>query len=1311
MKLFSQGPVEVRRGVATRQASAGQRGIALVITLILLAIITFMAIAFLVLSSSQRNAVTTSTDQNIARNAAESGNARAIADLLSSIVIYTNPFVVPPRVSVNYINPDGFKPGVSSPTNVNFDYLYGTANNAVPTPLSPADRLQNLTNLLYDPRVPVWIVTNQTTGSNEFRFYVDLNRNRRFDPTGNLPVTNVLGQRIPNQTANVVGDPQWIGGLEFPERTHSADNPFTYRWAYMIVPESQTLDVNYMHNYAKHVNPAMLPGTDSFLRNQGAGTWEENLAGFLVDLNTNIWATNVAPYNYYADPLNYTRANTGVAFDDALAVLKWRYANQWSTLASVNTMFGAVGASAFDSDYIDGYVSGPPMTGTIWPGVGNDRDSLHVNQGWSGAFNTNHYFSIDELLDPSKTGLFATRLQNAGNSRNTYDQYTYYRLLSQLGTESAPETPGKINLNYDNLVRTNGQGLSSGTNFMAWLPEVFFTNAAMKLMTNAGFTVGQGYTNLLVQDNRGTMRFQIEVWPTNYYSPSVHRMLQLAANIYDATTSTNRPPLAQGAYPHPPTVFRPLFRRAVVNTPTGTTNAVFIVGYREIRGSQFVSVAAPPMVAVENGPNAANAIPLLPAAGAPITFNPNDRQEPMVTGIPLVVGVKKGFPNFNEFSMQTAMNVTRLLEFHRPGTSTTDPVTQTNQMYVFGITNAFGLEAWNSYSNAFPRPLQLIVSATMTASMTNELGIQLLSNQVSRGVITNLNSWFGWTGLGDVGQSFVLPFGTNNQFMFLTNSTYEPRLPGFVAQTHIFDKPSGFYVPRWYLNLNTRVICALVDVQADRIVDYVNLDHTEPTIDIFGKLAEGADCSGAPSSLNTYASQWCTNMSKSGAPQGVINQISLGLGMNGTTLPNIASFSQDPYAGLDAGKAVDGFRYNLMGWGPIYNPGQAFYKSNVFYAPFDPYNPLYLHTSWQANDPLVHYTIGDLVDLRVSATNLDLVSHNPPLDNLGRINNRYSPWGGSPTGSSNPDVSPTEMAAIDPMMVPAGQSGRSDYWDFPTNRLANVGWLGRVHRGTPWQTIYLKSPNFLLRKGFGVNQVNDSLATWQRWTGNPFSYVNYGQVSSSIFSNYAVYADSVFSLPTNDWRILDLFTTAFNDNATQGQLSVNQTNLDAWSAILSGVNVLPDATTNAFITPAGVYDPTAPPPLVRLVAGINNARTNFPNQSFQRLGDILATPELTVSSPYLRTNSPALNDDVVERIPQQILGLLKGGEAPRFVIYSYGQALKPAPKSIVTSGPYLGVCTNYAITAEVATRAVVRIDGPANHPRAVVEEFNVLPPN
>src|SRR5207247_5997556 len=96
-----------------------------------------------------------------------------------------------------------------------------------------------------------------------------------------------------------------------------------------------------------------------------------------------------------------------------------------------------------------------------------------------------------------------------------------------------------------------------------------------------------------------------------------------------------------------------------------------------------------------------------------------------------------------------------------------------------------------------------------------------------------------------------------------------------------------------------------------------------------------------------------------------------------------------------------------------------------------------------------------------------------------------------------------------------------DNWDFPTNKFPSIGWLGRVHRGTPWQTIYLKAAEAPLENWLMPNGPSTSMAAH----------------------------------PTNDWRILDLFTTALHPNATRGQLSVNQTNQAAWSALLSGIAV------------------------------------------------------------------------------------------------------------------------------------------------------------
>src|SRR5262249_10804999 len=137
--------------------------------------------------------------------------------------------------------------------------------------------------------------------------------------------------------------------------------------------------------------------------------------------------------------------------------------------------------------------------------------------------------------------------------------------------------------------------------------------------------------------------------------------------------------------------------------------------------------------------------------------------------------------------------------------------------------------------------------------------------------------------------------------------------------------------------------------------------------------------------------------------------------------------------------------------------------------------------------------------------------------NLGKLNARYFPWGGNPL-LAGADKDPFTKALKDPLMY------SSDYWDFPTNKFPTVGWLGRVHRGTPWQTVYLKAS--------GVD-----MGAWTNWSGN-----------HNLF-------DATNMVPGKDRLLFDLFTTTLNDNATRGRLSVNQNHLAAWSAMFSGIVV------------------------------------------------------------------------------------------------------------------------------------------------------------
>jgi hypothetical protein len=1333
-----------RRGGArygTMVAAGSREGVALVITLILLSVITFMAITFLVVSRSEQGQVHTETDQTIAKLAADSGLAEAELKLLTPMMVYGNEYNFDLLVSTNYVNPFGFVSGIVNPTNVNFEYLGPTH-----APLAAADRLQNIANLMISPRVPVY-VTNRVNKSMEFSFYYDVNRNGRYDTNGLQPVLgpfngqnpqyydtngNLIPNIIPGNTAsnNFVGDPEWIGMPERPWLSHSGTNRFGARFCYIVVPIGKSLDINYMHNYARFLSKSMASGGgDSFIRNQGAASWEINLGAFLTDLNTNVWpAYNMgvaspfgARYFYNTNHNNFgaflPQPNSGAAFDDALSVLRYRYtANNnanYQNLWSAAGMFGN-SITNIQLNNVDNYSHGPFMLGSWYR---TDGDTPLVNLGWAGSPNPTHIFTPQEFFDKNKinTGgqlTIADRLNIASTNNDSYNRYTFFRMLSQLGTESAPEIAAvggpKMNLSYDNLVQSNSFGVKSATNFIPWRPVDFFTNAALRMLANEGYG-----TNFIVNGN-----FRIQIFPTNHYSPSVHRMLQVAANLYDVSINKMSPPTGGTNAIPLPSIFRPIFQ--VGSVVKGSVPGIYITGYEEVTDNSIAIPATAPIFRDLNDPNDRAAM----------------KARDMVYGVPLVVGAKKGLPNFNELALETKMYVTRKLEFRRPATSA---VNETNQMYIVGVSNVFAVEAWNSYSNALNHQLQMIVSTDISMQFSNEVGV-MTNSKFSQGMVTNFTSWPGFLANG----AFKIPL--SNTVTFLPTSTYRQSPPGFIALTRTFERGKGFEVPHWWVTMNTRTRFMLVDIAANHVVDYVNLNSTDDPIDITAKMMEGGDCSapnGAPGSL------WCTNRlgnssSINAATYGIMNQIHVG---DGSVTPNAnewLSFNIDPVAGQNVNKAIAGFKYNLYG---VQTPGYGpYYTSNVFYAPFNPFRQIYQHTTLQANDPLVHYTVGDLTNLE-KTNNVDFIEQNPPLENIGRLNNRYEPWTTTLQGHSS---SPTlfDLSVKDPGV------GRSDDWEFPTNKLPNVGWIGRVHRGTPWQTIYLKAP---------IAQ----LAQWAKWSGNGVILTNW---NDTITTNY----DAEFSHPINDRKIVDLFTAAVNDDAGRGQLSVNQTSLAAWSAVLSGVialtNVVSDAdlianpfltTSNSpyFIDPAGIYDnqnQVTLPPIVRILAGINKTRAStnlFPKQVFTHMGDILAVPELTIGSAYmnptnyvgtypnghwtgvspflnlgnpgtLKVNSTtpsdhvttqqarALNDAAYERLPQQILGLLRLDQAPRFVIYSYGQALKPAEHSVVlNNGPYFLMCTNYQVSAEVATRAVVRIEGAPTKPHVVIEKFNVLPPD
>jgi hypothetical protein len=1248
--------------------------------------------------------------------------------------------------------------------------------------------VNDLTNMLISPRAPVWL-SNYVTRVRENRFYLDLNRNGMDDPNG--WITNVnSGQIVLNgdgspSTNFQVGDPEWIGVLDHPDQPHGPNNRFIARYAFVAVPIGNALDLNAIYNDAMRPDSTMRSGNDGFLRNQGVGSWEINLAAFLADLNTNEWDSSSLGGVYDYQTWNGALYNGGsAAFSDALSLLKYRYGGvngTYNNLAPVggNNPLGLFTSAnvfpPFQND-IDAYSGGPPQTTPANINV-NGQD---VTRPWSGADNTNHFFDMQELFSTNETyTAFANSLTNAGgtpfppNSTSTYNRYTYYRLLSQMGVDSAPEQ-NKMNLNYDNLDlgfngALNPNGTANVTNFVPWTALGFFTNAADRMLRAYSQNwLARDPSNYLatyyITTNIGTVPVPTNI-PVSFgitdipvlvsnqfvYSSAIQRVLQLAANMYDATTNNT---VALGN--NYPSVFRPTFNAVLEN---GYTN-VYVNGYQQV-----VSVIGTNDVQLNLPVNVTSL-----SLGASVAKYANGVN---VYGVPWIIGAKKDFPNFNEFSMEETVGVTRRLQVTRTATNAPNSVdfTQfhTNQMYTMSVSNSLGVECWNSYSNNYvpaSGSLSIVAQDTLSMELTNDdtpiLTVMqptpaFLPTFAKTVTITTVGNPPYWPGSGPTPwyagkpnvNSFDIPWVTN--YAMSLSYSYAPTtnwwqywfgshqfLP--IPNTPVFETNinNNFYFPHFGLLTTNRLQVFILD--GNHVIDYVQVAGPDTSLDLNTNLF--TDNSIGNGSLGV----WNTNLSISGVPDGVLNQIQVSKGgpppeyppgsanrFDGTWHSDNNTATPPQQQAFFAAFFMPGNKANAPAWDK-YQSATATNLGFSVEAPYTPTRYVVLYTTWQANDPLVHYVAGDLNYTAETGTphpGINEINYGTTitnLPNLGVLNDHYAPWGGNPIhppNSNTPDdpgvINQYNLAVKDPLI------SFSDNWDFPTNKMPTVGWLGRVHRGTPWQTVDLKS-------------ALPGISTWTNWTGDLNAF------------------DANNSSPGEDRQLFDLFSTAVNDNATRGQLSVNvgATNgpsLAAWSALFSGI-VVPTNTIGGYtvIQPAGAYNAALPlanqPPLVQLVANINATRLGYTNvyglPAFEHVGDILATPQLSIftnaigqQSPFLDTNT-IYSDEMYEWLPQQVMSLLRVSGTPqspmRYVIYCYGQTLKPAQNGIVTGGSLFGICTNYQVVAEAATRAVVQFNSTrtdnifqTNYPpslnliwtnvpsvpstNAVIEGFNVLPPN
>ncbi|MGD1083799.1 MAG: hypothetical protein ABSA47_03500 [Verrucomicrobiota bacterium] len=1195
------------------------RGIALVITLLMLSVITFLAVAFLVLTRSQRTSVTATLDKVTAQTMSEAALERAKAEILARMEALNSVYA--------------------------YDFMVSTNQDIPPFPTNAAAWAVAIAGLKNDPRAPVFVQTNLTSPNNlDYRYWLDLNRNGVAEGSGWLPVINTDGSYT--NYAYFIGEPEWIAVPLYPGLPLSPQNPAIGRYCYYVLPIGKTLDLNHIHNYSKKGASTMpaptdtTTGLDGYARDQDVGSWELNLAALLYDVNTNIY------FNQYTFAPG-TTLNSGMSFNDAYSFLYFRYGPN----------FGGPYPGTLETFYPT--TETPPLYyATAIDEYGSPART--VTDPWPGGYGTNSYDDImQDLFDPSKTSVgFTNSLLSWQTNLDSYDRYTLQRLLASIGTGSSPElqtyvyddfwtnvsgtTPlrerPKVNLNYNNTydivnnLNTSPATLAPWTNALA-----FFTNAAESLVRSQEYPFTNGYGTVWNHFGLTNMPVWCATNASIRYSENLHRMLQLAANFYDATRPDNSPP-SPSLLPYP-SVFRPLFNYDSSNY------TLYIVGYTNMT-TNLLGLATNTIPQVSQPFYDLSNTPYIPSN---ILYNAN------VWGIPWVVGAVKGLPAFDRFASSNSMTVERKLLFRRwPVLATVNGVTRTNgdptrppqytnQFYCLTNVIVCGLDAWNTYSTNWTRPFEVIASNYITLTLTNQYGLGTNMALTNACDIT-FNNW----------RRFYSPIPSNSMIAFLqTNLLYLPgdyfsetlgQFRGLGVDTNTGDYGAGAFLAAdrmqwpsaplpayaWMLTVTNHVMYLLMDHVTGQIYDFVNLGPFGTSLNFtnvanpqgYGGTLPGGTAGGG----GFIGSDWDPTMLPNGMNQGVLNQI--------WHATNDLTF------------------YNkLLGKGATNN-------TELYFAPGSaPQITCFGSQTWLVNDPLVHYTLGDLT--------APTPNGRPDTNQVLGVNDRYEPWG----VDNNQN-----MTFTDP------QLWGSDYWNFPNNKFPSVGWLGRVHRGTPWQTVFLKAD----------------------------------AAPANNYANWTTYwVNTTDTYPTNDYALLDLFTATPNDNAATGLLSVNQANSPPWYALLGGVAI----PTNYTLTNLYVIDPTTTNVdyIVNGQYGINTARGNG---VFRHVGGILAAPALTIGSPLLGA-TPAMAqataqncpDEVVEAIPQQVMGLLKLGQ-PQFVVYAFGQALKPKELYFGGTSATFNLCTNYQITGEYATRTVFHLVGPPNAANAKIEvdSFNVLPP-
>ena len=402
------------------------------------------------------------------------------------------------------------------------------------------------------------------------------------------------------------------------------------------------------------------------------------------------------------------------------------------------------------------------------------------------------------------------------------------------------------------------------------------------------------------------------------------------------------------------------------------------------------------------------------------------------------------------------------------------------------------------------------------------------------------NTLASWPGSGWAFYTTPPPVGSVNPNSFVTSQWAYPFLPQsvYLFQSSDFAPLTSFPPPYWFWETNvtsnypfpqfgliaTNWVQAYI-VDGSNVIDYVQFSGPNSTRNISAELVD-PNYVGPPQ----FPYVWSTNVYGYNPPAsalapacGEVNQIDISRGLSGFNPPPGGTWINTPGVGGATGTEAQQAYFNGF-FIPNWQYGGKVYANTAYsvIAPYMPTRTMYDYTLWQANDPLVHYLASDLNYVDPSSTGLQKTDYVPPVFNvygwnLYQVGLRYQPWGaiGQMQKLSGVDTNAYNLAFKDPLVW------GSDFWNFPVNQTWNPNWLGQVHRGTPWQTIYLKATNILAMANFpegGPQNPAYGLPTWLAWTGASTGNTNW--------------TEAPWTSPVNDWHLAGLLTALLNTNTS-----------------------------------------------------------------------------------------------------------------------------------------------------------------------------------